>query len=552
MPNLPKTPSRPARPRRCDGLIVQLAGGGSRSASLKRLQDAVRTSLKGEWLVTLINHGDRLYELVRTRPAVQPLLGQAFDLARSLEKHPAISFCEIGAVVPGIDPGIGQVYPAARGRAITKSSGGGRAACSDREEWALGSISVPGAWTLPLPPGGRAYGARITVAHPDTGHTMHPEFIHGGRVLFQRGYDFEDDDGDAADPLKGWNRGHGTATGSVILGTRGDQSPDFPHFVTGAAPAAELIPLRVSTGVVHLSFRRLVRAVYHAIDENAHVISMSLGGPFASNALRTAIDAAVARGIIVIAAAGNLWPFVVHPAKLDNVIAVAASDCRGRPWSDSARGREVDISAPGDSVWRARSKKSVTTPFVNERGSGTSYSAALTTGVCALWLAFHGRSRLMQMYGGEHVPAAFRRQLVTTAHRPPGWKTSRYGAGIVDAEELLGSSLPAKSEVLATAPVPKSTSGVAEVLELLPEASALKARTVLARTWGCEPGELGAAMRGYDQEFRYHLASNPELRTMILRRAMAKKPAGVSKKDLAKPGMLGKNASRGLKRKLGI
>ena len=104
----------------------------------------------------------------------------------------------------------------------------------------------------------------------------------------------------------------------------------------------------------------------------------------------------------------------------------------------------------------------------------------------------------------------------------------------------------------ATTPIPKRTAGVEDVLALFPEASAAKTRTVLARTWDCKPGELGAAMRGYDQEFRYHLVTNPELRNVFLRKAMSKRPGAVSKKVLSGPGMLGKRASRGLKRKLGI
>ena len=106
-----------------------------------------------------------------------------------------------------------------------------------------------------------------------------------------------------------------------------------------------------------------MRGIYHAIDERAHVISMSLGGPFYSRTLDTAINAALDRGIVVIAAAGNVWPWVVYPAKFDKVIAIAASNCVSKPWRKSARGNAVDIAAPGESVWRAKAKKSSSKPL---------------------------------------------------------------------------------------------------------------------------------------------------------------------------------------------
>ena len=60
----------------------------------------------------------------------------------------------------------------------------------------------------------------MTVAHPDTGYTPHPELADPGRLLIDLGFDFDDDDADALDDLdEGFldNPGHGTGTGSVIV-----------------------------------------------------------------------------------------------------------------------------------------------------------------------------------------------------------------------------------------------------------------------------------------------------------------------------------------------
>lgn len=553
MPVLPKTPSRAANPTRCDGLMVQLARGGSKAKSMARLKEAVKASLRGSWQINLISHKDRVYELIRSKPATQPTTRQAFDMVRALEGHAAIAIAEIGAIVPGVDPSLQQVYPKSQIKAVAKSSGNNDdKPCSHFEEWALSATGVHAAWALPLPDGGKPQGENVVVAHPDTGYTRHPEFIYGGRVLAQRGYDFEDDKPNPKDPLKGQAPGHGTATGSVIMGAVGDQTPQIPRFVTGVAPKAKIIPIRVSTSVVHLSFRRLVKGIYHAIDERAHVISLSLGGPFFSRLLQTAIRAAVDRGIIVIAAVGNVWPFVVYPAKLDEAIAIAASTCEQKPWKKSAKGKAVDVTAPGESIWRAKSTKSTSRPFTNARSDGTSYATAMTAGACAMWLAFHGRAKLIQKYGKENLSAAFRHVLRSTVNTPPGWKISRYGTGIIDATKLLQANLPAKSTVLAGVPAPKSISSVAEILALFPEISTAKTKVVLAKTWKCKPSELKTELDAYDHEFRYLLATNPELRATILRHAMAKSKSGISAKTLAKPKILGRRASRGLKTRLGL
>ena len=548
-----RTPSRPAHPARCDGLLVQLASGGSKAASAARLRKIVRECLKGKWQVRLINHSDRLYELMRMRPACQPTNRQAFDMLRELDAHPAISLCEIGAIVPGADPRLTQVHTPARSKSIAQGLGTQtHKDCSRREDWALSDTNVQAAWALPTPRGGRPQGAGIVIAHPDTGYTRHPEFTQDGRVLIDRGYDFEDEKRDPKDPLKGLAPGHGTATGSVMMSAPGDQTPQVPHFVTGVAPRARLIPIRVATGVVHLSFRRLVRAVYYAIEQNAHIISLSLGGPFYSVALQIAVQSAVGRGIIVIAAAGNVWPFVVYPAKFDPVLAVAASNCVRKPWGQSAGGRSVDIAAPGESVWRAKASKRAATAFSSARSNGTSYSTAIVAGACALWLGYHGRTKLQQKYGKENLSAAFRYLLRQTAAKPGGWQADRYGRGIINVEGLLTEKLPARRTVASRKPSPEPASALTELLELCPDASDAQVRNVLARTWRCKTRELENELKPYEQELRYLMATNPELREEIVKRARAKRISGISSTTLAKPELLGRKTSRGLARRLGL
>ena len=74
---------------------------------------------------------------------------------------------------------------------------------------------------------------------------------------------------------------------------------------------------------------------------------MSLGGPIMSRAVMRLIDAAIEKGIIVCAAAGNFTAsWVVFPANYEPVIAVAACGENYQLWENSAYGKAVTVTAP--------------------------------------------------------------------------------------------------------------------------------------------------------------------------------------------------------------
>ena len=544
------TPSQPAKPKRCDGLMLQTRVTGTNKAMTAAVQAIVAKRLSGEWQVTLLNRADRLFELIRTNPKHQPTVLQAFDMVRKLMKAPEIEWAEIGAIIPGVDPAPGQVLSQSELAVVAKGSkSADDLPCSADPEWALHAARVSDAWNFP-PVTGHKFGKNVVVAHPDTGYTIHPELVAGNRVLVARGYDFESDDTDPVDPLKGKAPSHGTSTGSVIMSRAGKDVPDNSEYVSGVAPQSKLIPIRVSTSVVHLSFRKLTRAIYHAIDTRAHVISMSLGGPFYSQALHMAIAQAIEKGIVVIAAAGNEWPFVIYPAKLKEVIAVAASNCADKPWSGSARGSAVDITAPGESIWRAKTRKTANKPFAVSRSNGTSYATAITAGTCALWIAFHGRSKLITKYGVENLSAAFRLCLSSSARTPSNWKKSKYGSGLVDAKALLSLPLPTKSAAATAAIQPKSAGDLAPILDYFEGGKRANARIILARMFNCKPSQLPGAIKEYREELCYHLATNPELRSTLVGLSMAKSASALPAKSKARKPMFSEPISRGLRQRL--
>jgi hypothetical protein len=324
--------------------------------------------------------------------------------------------------------------------------------------------------------------------------------------------------------MTGQSPGHGTATASVIM------SNDAPApGVFGAAPDVQLVPYRVSDSVVHFDFTNLTQALYRARDDNCDLISMSLGGPWAGRALGRAVDTLIDADVILLAAAGNVWPWVVYPAKFDNVVAVAASNAIDKPWKDSASGDAVDISAPGESVWRAFSEKvDGAMQFSVAPSSGTSYAVATTAGTCALWLAKHGRTALRAKYPGR-VAAVFLNLLKTSGFRSvPGWKTSNYGPGILDATALLAAPLPLQPPVIVSRPhaaiAPSQRSYAwARLQPFFPELSPEELARAVVPGFGKRAPVAAKRLADVIDEVEFLVATDPAVRASVIAAAQPKR-----------------------------
>lgn len=460
---------------------------------------------------------------------------------------------------------------------------------SEDPDWSLQQLKIVEAWEVYRKKhGDRPPGEGIIIGHPDTGYTRHPEIID--HLLIDKGYDFESDDPDAEDPLEGsiWKLqfpGHGTGTSSVIVSARTTQSkyPGDPSgkAVKGVAWGAKLIPLRVAKSVVlwNGSTINLARAIDHAARAGAHVISMSLGTGFPNPLLLNAITDAQRRGVIVCSAAGNYVKVVVWPAAYPDVLAVAACNAVRSPWRHSSRGIAVDVTAPGESVWCARTERGdggVTSDV--SRGSGTSYAVAAVAGIAALWLSYHGRDELVARYGAEKIPFIFNQILRQSCEQPDhGWEADKYGAGIVNAEKVLTAPLP-DGVVHPIPPVnlpsPGQTPAVAGGIlthfferalsladgfsfapgELPPEQ---KLRATLARLLNTPEDAVELRLREVGQELAFHLATSPKLYEQF-EEALSSGSGGVSFDDptAAAPvegvraDLLSKGASEPLRRRL--
>jgi hypothetical protein len=427
----------------------------------------------------------------------------AFDAAYRLEDDLRARAAPDVRVRPDLESSIfGRAYTQPAPPEATAT----RAAVDPR--WSLGAINAQAAWA-------KARGAGVVVGHPDTGYTDSVE-LDVAALDLDRDRDFVTNDDDARDPMDPSElpEGHGTRTGSVIVGREAGQ-------VTGVAPEARLLPLRATTSVVLVRAEGVARAVEYAARMKCDVISMSLGGILVTSVLERAIDAAVASGTIVMAAAGNynwagqaaklgLLPKpVVAPARYHNCIAVGGSTRDDKAWWGSARGSKILVSAPADDVFVPRLPQ--TSPPSVQPSAGTSYGVANLAGIAALWLAHHGAAALRQKYGKENMRRLFVHVIENHgARKPSGWDDDKYGVGIVDANKVLDFSLP------ASLPAPRAR------LEAPPASARMMLETALGAE---EPGEaderiaalFGPRTRGRDDqvdrfgdEVAYLLGEHPE------------------------------------------
>lgn len=478
------------------------------------------------WRVTLLPASTQEFLLTPVDDSAAPSLPEAWEIARKLAAHPSVLDAEVALSVPGIEPpggpdGLAPSEKKARGfpaKGGPKSLFGGAKKGAEEPDWSVKHVRAPEAWKI-----ASAKGKGVLVGHPDTGYTLHPEIWSAdptqNRVRADLGHDFVDG-GDPMDELVGSGvtfrfPGHGTATASVLMsGIGGEKSPA----VTGIAPQAVLIPIRVSTSVIHLDFDRLVAGLRHAIAQGLHVVSMSLGGPIPSGTLERAVKDAVEAGIIVLAAAGNVYPFVVWPAAYDDVIAVAATNCERKPWRFSASGSAVDLSAPGESVWVARTERKK--PYFVEQSSGTSHAVAATAGAAALWLSHHGREALMEKYGRENLARVFKQVLVTSgvSTPPPGWDRDRYGAGILDARALIEAPLPSVVPAAKKRMLRAVDRRIRTLHNFFPQVPAASVDRAVASLLKVSVARLPAALDDVGDELAVHLGVDPKLREEVLRR----------------------------------
>jgi len=250
-------------------------------------------------------------------------------------------------------------------------------------------------------------GQRVTVAVLDTGIDNLPDFagrLVGGVDLTSGNNPYQD------------SYGHGTFVAGLIAGNGASSNGQY----SGEAPGAKLVSVKVAgaDGTTHLG--TLISGLQWAVDNRStygiKIVNISLGFQTSQSTVNDPVDRAVEAtwnaGIAVVASAGNAGPFngtilapaddplVITAGALDDMATASVSDDEMNDFSSAGptspdgwvkpdlvtSGRSVvSLAAPGSTIYNSYPAARLGT--ANFVGSGTSFSAAITSGAAALVLA---------------------------------------------------------------------------------------------------------------------------------------------------------------------
>lgn len=222
-------------------------------------------------------------------------------------------------------------------------------------------------------------GSGVTVYILDSGVRMdHVEF--SSRV--SSGYDFIDNDADASDC-----NGHGTHVAGTVGGTN-----------VGVAKNVNLVSVRVLDCSGWGLWSQIIAGINWVVTNRTGpaVINMSISGN-ASLSVNTAVNNAVAAGVVCAVAAGNdnVDASTKSPASAADAITVGATTSGDARSSFSNYGSVLDIFAPGSSIYS--STMGGTNTYAS--WSGTSMATPHVAGAAALYLSANPNATPAQVIG---------------------------------------------------------------------------------------------------------------------------------------------------------
>jgi len=275
--------------------------------------------------------------------------------------------------------------------------------------WAIQKVNAPAAWDISTGNGSTIVAVIDTgfsLNHEDlkdnwytntgeTGNTTLGDRCWTGVIINKSTNNCDDDNNGYVDDWRGWNFAigdnnpqagrsnpngdgvsHGTET-SGLVGSAGNNSTG----ITTINWNTKIMPLQALTDDGPGYTSDIVAAIYYAVDNDASVINMSLGGSDYDPAMKTAVDYAYANDVVVVAAAGNCGTgtesgctglgagYMGYPAVLNHVISVGATTSSDSRASFSSYGPGLDIVAPGSG--------SINSPTWTPTDATTLYSGAL-------------------------------------------------------------------------------------------------------------------------------------------------------------------------------
>ncbi|MED1203290.1 S8 family peptidase [Heyndrickxia acidicola] len=219
-------------------------------------------------------------------------------------------------------------------------------------------------------------GKGVKVAVIDTGIDLHHPDLHVAGGVSEVGYtrSYNDDNG------------HGTHVAGIIGALNNSIG------VVGVAPDVSLYAVKALDQDGKGDLGDIIAGIDWAIRNHMNIINLSLTIDQGSQALQAEVNKAYSKGVIVVAAAGNIEDpdtrvtDVLYPARYSTVISVGSIDRTYHRSSFSYYGKDLDFMAPGENILSTfinpRSKSNL---GYYQKDTGTSMATPYVSGVFALY-----------------------------------------------------------------------------------------------------------------------------------------------------------------------
>lgn len=234
---------------------------------------------------------------------------------------------------------------------------------SESYDWGLIDLNIPQAHKSTM-------GEGVKVCIVDTGQSTHFETL----PVTKEAKNF------TTSPTVEDRAGHSTACAGIIAAQKNDEG------IIGVAPKCDLYFAKSIDDGSAGDPEAVVRGIKWAIEKEVDIISISAGMFVDYAPIHEAVKEAYAKNIIMVAAAGNSstrYEDIAFPARYPEVIGVAAYDRTRNIANFSSRGVNVKFAMPGVDIYTTYLNNTYT------KLNGTSFSAPILTGVCALILSKH-------------------------------------------------------------------------------------------------------------------------------------------------------------------
>ncbi|SDK56993.1 type VII secretion-associated serine protease mycosin [Lentzea albidocapillata subsp. violacea] len=298
----------------------------------------------------------------------------------------------------------------------------------EEQEWHLDALDVYSAQA-------QARGDGVIVAVIDSGvDAQHPDLA--GQVLPGTGFGRSEGTDGTTDA-----DGHGTGMAGIIAATGRNGG------ALGIAPGAKILPIASADEKEQFGLDAVAESIRWAADHGAKVVNLSLG--FSSSMTPTlvkAVNYAIEKDVVLVAATGNDGREVSAPANINGVIAVAGTNKEGKPWASSNVGADTVLAAPAAGIVTIAPHSVYASGYAEM--DGTSAASAIVSGVAALVRAKHP-----DMAAKDVVNALVR---TATDLADPG-RDAATGFGMVNPMGALTAQLPPVERNPLLPPPPSTT-----------------------------------------------------------------------------------------------